>query len=360
MLNTCFYIFVNMSISGSVVIAVLLLVRGIKIIPRRWIYPLWSAALLRLMIPVALASSISIFNGFNDLLEIWMPTKTIVLAEVGIRDFVDRTPENTESIQNRDRDRSNPAFTFYNTGYSLRAQEDFSDIPVMYSRYPSTVDLSQLHFPVRYKTQTLDRIFNVSTYIWISGTVILLFLVLVMYSVLVRQMRHARLLKDNLYTGTMVNAPFLLGIISPRIMLPMDLAPDSKPASHIITHEQVHIKRGDNLWRLAGLLAACLHWFNPLIWLGYSCFLKDMEFSCDEIAVKNYEAGRRKEYAEALLAIAGRPQKQNPIPAAFGKTSAMTRIKNVLENQSLSRFGIGVSIIFLMIVVVMLITNAQV
>lgn len=403
MLNACFYFLVSMSISSSVVIGVLLLVRQIKVIPKRWIYPLWSIALLRMVVPVAVSSSISIFNSVRDLLETRMPVRTVVFTDATAAitdnaaadstvtdntvtdfagaydhkdDFDDSLVMDTvltarncigfaeikESIPDiiaGDSDKE-VILSVFNYGGYADIKNDNRDITAMTSGYPNVVAMSQYYYPLQYKTHRLTRIFNIGTFIWITGVLFLLFIIYILYVILFYQYKRSFHLKENIYNNVNASSPFLLGIMKPKIILPTDLDVDSLQASHIISHEKVHVKRRDNLWRLVGLIATCLHWFNPVAWIGYSCFLKDMEFSCDEIVIKNYTGSSRKEYAQALLSVGERTHGQNPIPAAFGKTSTGSRIMSVLTFQKLSWLGTFGSVLFLLIIAAMLMTNARV
>lgn len=54
----------------------------------------------------------------------------------------------------------------------------------------------------------------------------------------------------------------------------------------MLLHEQTHIRRGDPLTKPLFYAVACLHWFNPLAWLAFCTFERDMEAACDEAAVR--------------------------------------------------------------------------
>ena len=70
----------------------------------------------------------------------------------------------------------------------------------------------------------------------------------------------------------------------------------------MLAHEQAHLRRLDNLWKLAGYLLVCVYWFHPLVWVAYSLFCRDIELACDESVIKEYDAHGRRMYSEALLA----------------------------------------------------------
>ena len=72
----------------------------------------------------------------------------------------------------------------------------------------------------------------------------------------------------------------------------MDLE-DARSLDHILRHEYVHIRRHDNLWKMVALTAACIHWFNPLVWVMWHCFNRDMELACDPEAVLGMDRNGR-------------------------------------------------------------------
>jgi beta-lactamase regulating signal transducer with metallopeptidase domain len=90
---------------------------------------------------------------------------------------------------------------------------------------------------------------------------------------------------------------------------------------------------------------------------------EDLELSCDESTVKGYDSAGKKEYAEALLRIArnvsssGNVQKKDIAHASFGKSDTKSRIIHVITYQRLSALGIVVSILFLLFISIMLLTN---
>ena len=81
---------------------------------------------------------------------------------------------------------------------------------------------------------------------------------------------------------------------------------DEGQLTYILTHEYIHIRRGDLFWKLLLVAALCVHWCNPLVWAMYFCANRDLELACDEAAVRVLGLDSRKRYACALLAAAER------------------------------------------------------
>ncbi len=74
--------------------------------------------------------------------------------------------------------------------------------------------------------------------------------------------------------------PLSAVFFSPKIYLPVGLDPQDRP--YVLLHEQAHLRRRDHLTKPLAWLALCLHWCNPLLWLAYRLFCRDLETACDQ------------------------------------------------------------------------------
>ncbi|MFD2877560.1 M56 family metallopeptidase [Paenibacillus rhizoplanae] len=64
-----------------------------------------------------------------------------------------------------------------------------------------------------------------------------------------------------------IMTPFVFGFLKPRIYIPAGMS--EQELSHILLHEQTHIDRRDYLVKPLMFLLVILHWFNPLMWLSF-------------------------------------------------------------------------------------------
>ncbi len=165
--------------------------------------------------------------------------------------------------------------------------------------------------------------------IWVIGVIVMLFYAFFCYFHLKNRLKTAVLFRDNLYRSESVTSPFVLGFIKPRIYLPFTLA--EKDLDAVVAHEKAHIARGDVLWKLLGYLFLCVYWFNPLVWLAYILFCRDIEFACDERVIGQLAAEERAAYSEALLAASMPKARIAACPLAFGEGNVKERIKRVLS-----------------------------
>lgn len=277
--TNAFYWLLNMSIVASAAGLVILLLRLIPRLPRGFLYPLWAIVLLRLYLPFGFASDFSILR--------LLPHRVVSLPE-------------------------NAALFGHVQGMNCTM---------------AAVN----YYPVVFKSQTLEAIFRIAAGLWIAVAAVLLVTVLLSYIQTLRQARRAAHWKENLYLTDAATAPMVVGIFRPRILLPTDWR--SGQSELILLHERIHIRRLDNLWRLIALLTACIHWFNPLIWLFLRCFLTDLELSCDEAVLRSLTPAQRTDYAHTLLDSL---QRRSLLASPFGHARTPQRIRNILSYRNLS------------------------
>ena len=175
--------------------------------------------------------------------------------------------------------------------------------------------------------------------VWAVGVALLAMRAVWGYLRLSRQVALACKTPDGCFSGPCVPAPFTLGLLRPRIYLPSGL--DGSARDAVILHERTHIRRGDPLTKPLFYAVACLHWFNPLAWLAFREFERDMEAACDEAAVRDQSPAARSAYCESILrfAMQGRGV---PGSLAFGQGSAKTRIVHLLHYR---RLGAGAMVV---------------
>ena len=143
-----------------------------------------------------------------------------------------------------------------------------------------------------------------------------------------------------------ITSPVTYGIWNPRIIFPKDMdLEDARSLDHILRHEYVHIRRHDNLWKMVALTAACIHWFNPLVWVMWHCFNRDMELACDQEAVLGMDRNGRLAYAMTLLRYSEKNHKVSLLYNGFGKSSVKERIMILMKNDKRTRIGMVCSIL---------------
>ena len=119
--------------------------------------------------------------------------------------------------------------------------------------------------------------------------------------------------------------------MKPKIYLPYSVT--SEQAEFVIAHERTHIKRLDYLVKPLCLFISIFHWFNPFVWIAFWLMNKDMEYSCDEAAVRWFDADSKKDYCNALLQFALKDESYKMSTVMFCESDCSGRIKNVLGSK---------------------------
>ena len=169
----------------------------------------------------------------------------------------------------------------------------------------------------------------VLTVIWLWGVAALFLYSAVSYRRLRRRVCEAVILRDNIYQSENVCSPFVLGIIRPKIYLPYHM--DKREMDHVIAHEQTHIRRRDHWWKPLGFLLLTVHWFNPLLWLGYILLCRDIELACDEKVIREMGSEQRADYTQALVSCSVSRRSLAACPLAFGEVGIKERVKSVMN-----------------------------
>ena len=180
-------------------------------------------------------------------------------------------------------------------------------------------------------------------YIWLIGVIVMFIYGVVSFFILKRKMRKAVHKEANIYEAENIQSPFVLGILTLGIYLPIGLSEQEK--SYIILHEQTHIRRHDHIVKFAAYFILCLHWFNPLAWVAFLLMGVDMEMSCDERVLKEMGGETKKEYSLLLLSLATERRMIGGSPLAFGEGGIKERIKNVLDFRKPSRMVMITSVV---------------
>ena len=136
------------------------------------------------------------------------------------------------------------------------------------------------------------------------------------------------------------STPLTVGMVQPRIILPKQLRADRIDLKYVLAHEMVHIRRADNVLKMIMLMAACIHWFNPLAWMMYLFFDRDIELSCDERVLEIYGEKQKKKYAETLLDLAETQYQWSLFLNGFGKSAIQERIVAIMNFKKISIAGI--------------------
>lgn len=236
---------------------------------------------------------------------------------------------------------------------------------------------SQMAPEVEESVNPMQIIIWVAALVWIVGIVLFQTYTLVSYMELRRKVRISIPFRSSrqqlprqlewgenlkiyrkIYVCDQMKSPFILGILNPKIYLPAGM--DEAAYENIIQHEATHLKHGDQFWKPLGYLLMSVYWFQPLSWVAYAFFCKDMELACDERATMGMRKAEKASYCQTLLACSTNRQIFAACPIAFGEIGVKERVKHVL-NYKKPAFGIVlVACVVCIVTVVCFLTNPKV
>lgn len=300
----------EMSISGGILILCIFFLRCLtmNLVKKRTFVILWEIVLVRLLLPIKIPLKFSIANlvaALTDNKDVFYTSQDIITPSAA------GVAKSAESV---------------------------------------TTGISNSEFPIL-------------TIVWLAGAVLFFVIFLLLYRKEYKRVQEAIPMntsdfinnwlenksmrrKIKVLTADFIATPVTAGILMPRIILPtiMDLS-DTKQLECVMTHEVVHIKRFDNLLKILSVVAICIHWFNPLIWLMYFLFNRDLELSCDEKVISILGENKKQIYAYTLIGLAEQKAGLNVVYNGFGKNAIKERITSIMKYKKMTAIGITISVI---------------
>ncbi|MFT4588486.1 MAG: beta-lactamase regulating signal transducer with metallopeptidase domain [Candidatus Binatia bacterium] len=334
------------SVQAGALVALVLLAQalwGARISPR-WRSAMWLLVVLRLLLPVSISSTISIFN----LLPRWsasmstspIPTEPPTLATPGDQPLLDVDPAPEFAAIHAE---SAPPFpelesfappieTFPMDAREPEGMEMSAGAPI--GIIPSPPVAAPMPTPVETRSISLSAgLFA----LWLS-IVLLLAARTALGALRMRtEIRKSRELHDPdvlailddcrrrlgvrsspiVAESELRSSPAIYGLFRPQILLPCDFIRhfSTEELRFVLLHELAHVKRRDLLVNWITLILQCVHWFNPLVWLAFHRWRTDRELACDEMALEAAGEGQNLPYGETILRLL---EKATDCPASPG------------------------------------------
>ncbi len=292
--------FLEMSITGSIIIVGILLLRKIAIhrLPKSVFIFLWGIAVVRLLIPLKIEFHLSVASLF---------AKKEVVTE-----FV------VESV---------PV-----------VQQDFA-------RFIETVDMASETFVMEYLYYLLP--------IYVTGFVVVASCFLGLYLFQLKRFQNRKPIetsillevKENLqlirviriYQSYFTKNPLTYGTWRPVILLPIDFdLTNQQNLEYVLAHECTHIKHFDSIKKLILAVTVSLHWFNPFVWLMYFIANYDIELYCDESVIKS--GVDAKSYANSLVELLEISNVKSNVFSNFSVKYTTLRVQSIMQTANFS-FG---------------------
>ena len=291
-MNQCIETLWLMSIQACVLILVVLFVRILlQNYKKVYAYSLWFLVLVRLLCPVLIESSWSLQPDISFL------------------------PEMTQAVTVMP--------------HSVQENHEMTDEPVKIP-VPSEMPIVNTEEQFLSTNENSKPIYVYLQGLYVIGVLCFTIYFAVQYAVIKKKVAFAVREKQNIWLCEKIQSPFVMGVICPKIYLPMHM--DDNEKRYILRHEFAHIAHKDPLIRMLGSMALILHWWNPLVWYAVHKMNQDMEMFCDETALVKATLEERKAYSNSLLQFAMK-QSGLAVTVSFGESNTELRIKNVLRKK---------------------------
>ncbi len=302
---------IEMSVTGSIVILITMLARFLlRKRSKRFIMILWAVVAFRLLVPFSFESSFSFFN--------FLPLNTQTLTEITeVHDAA--LPDNLADTQ---------AVTADHAANTEQQDSIRTGTAVNYGDETLSVNLTT--------SDTLPDIKTILSTVWLTGALGITAFCSFQFIMLKRQLRNSKHISGNVYVSDKISAPFVFGLFIPRIYLPDVL--DKHEKEYILLHERTHIKHGDWITKIIGMIAIAVHWFNPLAWFAYKLFEQDIEMNCDESVVEGMDTDLKQAYTMSIVSFAMQSKAKRYLvtplefsKANISKTEVTNRVKNIIN-----------------------------
>lgn len=387
---------IQMSISGAVLITAILLIRALTInrLPKQTFLILWGLVIVRLLVPFTIPSPLSIYSLILRNVPIEIPAELssgILISEAPSDPVLETSdPVLATSVQTKaDSLNHNTADLYKQAGSVLPdAGTALSGAPDTLAGSQKQSDTSAPNVPAQ---QTPDPAGNASTAPFTGSSALAAFLPAAPAVFMIRSLgtllraaffvlsylrcrlefstslpvsntyvnhwlecRHIRR-RLSVRQSDRINTPLTYGILHPVILFPRQTDwTNTLELQYVLSHEYVHIRRLDAVTKLLAALVLCLHWFNPLVWVMYFLFNRDLELACDEKVIRHFGEASRSAYARMLIDMEAKKSGLLPLYNNFSKNAIEERITAIMKLKKISRpvmlfaagLIIGVAVLF--------------
>jgi beta-lactamase regulating signal transducer with metallopeptidase domain len=318
---------IQTTLVASLVICLILLIQkmlGGRLGPR-WSHALWLVLLIRMILPWAPSSRVSLSN----LIPSWK-------GQVQSQQLPDATERRDASVSGQ---------TVETSGAIISDQQE-SELATQKQVAPGPLTLSNIEDQSGPRLVSLRRVLPV---LWLAGAIVIGAYLLMSNFALWRIVKRDRQLVDQpmlelfeeckaqmgvqslvvVVPSSQIRSPALFGFIRPRLLLPSEML---EKASHeemryVFLHELAHLKRRDIYLGWLTSLLQVLHWFNPMVWYAFYRMRSDRELACDALVLARTRRGESQEYGQAIVSLVRRFSHSRPLPAMAGILESKSQLK---------------------------------
>ena len=300
------FAFLEMSLAGGCLVLVIIVLRALLLhrLPKELFFWLWMLALLRLLLPVFPTSPLSVFARWE--------------APAALRTAADAAPWAARE----------------GAGIASAALE-------------APLAANARSAPVA-RPASEAALTPALTLVWLAVALLLLLLLGLAYARGLRRFQRAEPMNDPFIRAWLkqnalrrpvevrasagMDSPMTYGVLRPVILLPKGIDKgDAGALLCALDHELSHIRHFDAVWKLIIAAAACLHWFNPLVWAMAILANRDIELCCDARVLRRGGEEERRAYASALVRMEEARAHALPLASAFSRNALEERIGAIMN-----------------------------
>lgn len=339
------YWLVDTSIKGSFLIISIILIKWLlkNSLGARWHYNIWFLALIRLIIPFAPQSSISIFNIFT------LGDHKNIISE----NYMKYNPNEIISWfngKNMETELFNDNSPLALKGIFFQSSNQFKFVilwAVISIILLAVIVLANMKFGLYIKKNSFEVSDNTKK--------------------ILEECKGKMGINTNLplIKTSAVKAPALYGLFRPRLLLPPNIEGqiDENELRFIFFHELSHFKRKDiSIFWIISFIKV-LYWFNPVIWYGLYQMRQDCEISCDALALSYVDHDDCKGYGQTIIHLiqnTAQPLKYIGVAGMLGSKKQLKRRMKMISLFKKNAYRLSVmSIGILILMGCMFLTNAK-
>ena len=312
---------------GSVVICLILLIQkmlGGRLGPR-WCHALWLVLLMRMILPWAPSSRLSLFNLVPSWDRQVQPQR---LSETTRQQKITKSSQTPDSSDTTPADRS----------------ESVAKINEKATEKPGA--LVGMKKESKQKLASLRRVLPI---LWLVGAIAIGTYILLSDFALWRIVKRESPLVNQemlelfeecksqmdvqslvaVVPSDQVRSPGLFGFVRPRLLLPREMLDTAtrEEMRYVFMHELAHLKRRDIYLGWLTSLLQILHWFNPLVWFAFHRMRTDRELACDALVLTHTGQEKSHEYGGAIVGLLRRFSRSRRLPAMAGIIENRSQLK---------------------------------
>ena len=329
---------INMSVQAAIAVGVVLVVRLLFArlgVSRKYVGLLWLIPYVCMVCPWKLNSPIGIWESNPEGYQVERARQAVVYIQNVVVPLVDSTSPTADADVSSLTDSVSSSIAADGMAQGIEGA----------SRLVSSLGAANI----------VQGFWTVCGGIWVAGILVILSYSVFSYVRLKKRLLCCVPVEKGIYFADGIDVPFVFGLFRTEIYFPSGM--EDKYLQYVTEHERTHIRRRDPIKKFVAFCVTCIHWFNPFAWLAFSFFGRDMEMACDEETIEKIGTHRRRDYANALLALSIGRGILPRAPLAFGEGDTENRIKNILGYKKTVWISATVAVLIVIVLAVCFFTT---